>query len=131
MYYVCIYIFNTMMMIIILIQISIIDNSNNSVYYYYVCIHIYIYTQTYVYTFNMIEDLWISNLHRTLGFPRPRWMHAPSRSSRPGKSGKKREVMFYTAFHPCASDVHGPGSKHPFPPRRRFRSFQSYTSKGI
>ena len=37
----------------------------------YIYIYIYIYLQP-------DEDLWISNLHWMLGFPGPRWMHAPS-----------------------------------------------------
>ena len=36
--------------------------------------HIYIYIYIYL---QPDEDLWISNLHWTLGFPGPRWMHAP------------------------------------------------------
>ena len=35
--------------------------------------NIYIYIYTYL---QPDEDLWISNLHWTLGFPGPRWMHA-------------------------------------------------------
>ena len=53
--------------------------------YMYVCIYIYIYMHyriiwcntLYYDTFNLIDDLWISNLHWTVGFPGPRWMHVP------------------------------------------------------
>ena len=41
----------------------------------YVCVYIYIY----IYTFNMIDDLWISNLLMDVGVSR--WMHVSTRSS--------------------------------------------------
>ena len=46
--------------------------------YMQICMYVYIYIYIYEYTFNMIENLWISNLRRTLGFPGPRWMHVPT-----------------------------------------------------
>ena len=60
--------------------------------YVYLSIYIYIYIYIYMYIYIYLqpdEDLWISNLHWTLGFPGPRWMHAPSLPSR-------SDNMYYT-----------------------------------
>ena len=51
------------------------------------------------------EDLWISNLHWTLGFPGPRWMHAPSLPSR-----SVRIVPMFVSGHCVHPNVPGPWS---------------------
>ena len=51
------------------------------------------------------ENLWISNLHWTLGFPGPRWMHAPSLPSR-----SVRIVPMFVSGYCVHPNVLGPWS---------------------